>query len=460
MKILIADDEAAIRQSLRLILSSESYEILESGELAEVHSLIIKEQPDLLLLDIHFKGATSLDLMRRMISEQIQVPTIVLSGAASAAEAALAIKLGAYDFIEKPISADRLRLTIERCLESLSLRQSLQVMTNQPSLSVEIIGQSAETKKIRRAIEQYAKKDVKVLITGETGVGKEVVAQSIWKSSERAARPFIIVNSAAIPDNLIESELFGHRKGSFTGAVSDQVGKIEMADRGTLFLDEIGDLSPSAQTKLLRFLESGEIQKVGSNQIKKVDVRLVAATSRDLEKEIEKGLFRPDLFYRLNVARISIAPLRERTEDVAPLFSYFVNGFCSKFGEAPKVIAQEAIDALLEHSWPGNIRELRNVAERVSLISDARILREHLAQVLTNLHRTKTPQTQVSESPREILPLKEFKNKTEREYIEFVLNHTGGSITQAALLLKIDRTYLHQKMVTHGISNKKGQKGG
>lgn len=289
-------------------------------------------------------------------------------------------------------------------------------------------------------------------------MGKEVVAQNIWTSSSRSERPFIVVNSAAIPENLIESELFGHRKGSFTGAVSDQVGKIEMADHGTLFLDEVGDLSLGAQTKLLRFLESGEIQKVGSNQIKTVDVRLIAATSRNLEKDMERGHFRSDLFYRLNVARISLSPLRERHEDIAPLFSHFIEGFCRKFQEEPKMIDPEVLVALYGHSWPGNIRELRNVAERVVLIAGPRIMKEHLTQVLGNpTSRTSA----VSKKTEEFLPLKEFKNKAEKEYIESVLAFTQGSITRAAHLLGIDRTYLHQKITHHKISQKNsGKQGG
>jgi len=452
MKILIADDETAIRQSIKLILSDLSYDLIEAGDLETAYRLITHQEPDLLLLDVHFKNATSLDLMRRLVTEGVSIPIIVLSGAASATEAAEAMKLGAYDFIEKPIASDRLRISIHHCLESAALKQKVQRITIPSSFNFELVGKSVATQKIRKFVEQYAKKDVKVLITGDTGVGKEVVAQNIWQASDRAEKPFIVVNSAAIPENLIESELFGHRKGSFTGAVSDQVGKIEMADRGTLFLDEVGDLSAGAQTKLLRFLENGEIQKVGSNQIRKVDVRLIAATSRDLEKEMEKGHFRSDLYYRLNVARIIIPPLRERPEDIAPLFAFFVDKFCTKFKEQSKSISPDVTDALSAHSWQGNIRELRNVAERIVLISEQRILKEHLDQVL-NIQLPPRAKKKSLELDK-VLSLKEFKNKVEKEYIESVLASCEGSVTRAAQLLHIDRTYLHQKMIHHGIGSK------
>jgi two-component system nitrogen regulation response regulator NtrX len=451
MKILIADDDAAIRESIQLILTEHPYELSECGEIDQVYSRILELAPDLILLDVHFRNKTSLDLMRALAAENQQIPIIVLSGAASAAEAAEAIKLGAYDFIEKPLSAGRLCLTIERCLENASLRQKLQGVTVQSVSAAKIIGRSMQADKLRRTIEQYAGKDVRILITGETGVGKEVVAQNLWQRSARASRPFLVVNSAAIPESLLESELFGHKKGSFTGAISDQVGKIEMADRGTLFLDEVGDLSVNAQTKLLRFLETGEIQKVGSNQIKTVDVRLIAATSRDLEKEMEKGTFRADLFYRLNVVRIALAPLRDRKEDIYPLFNEFVAYYCVKFKESPKTIAPDVAEVLESHDWPGNVRELRNVAERVVLTAAERILKEHLQVILGLVPAQK--RALAAALPIEIVSLKEFKRRTEKEYIESVLTLTKGSVTKAAQLLKIDRTYLHQKMTNHSIKS-------
>ena len=451
-KILIADDDATIRESIKLILGDDQFDFIECGQLDEVYRAILNDSPELVLLDVHFKNQTSLDLMRTLAGENLNVPIIVLSGAATATEAATAVKLGAYDFIEKPLSSDRLRLTIERCLENANLKQKLQSMTVQGVHGPNVTGRSTHSEKLRRMIEQYAGKDVRVLITGETGTGKEVVAQNIWRLSARASRPFLVVNSAAIPDSLLESELFGHRKGSFTGAVSDQIGKIEMADKGTLFLDEIGDLSPNAQTKLLRFLEAGEIQRVGSNQIKTVDVRLIAATSRDLEAEMQKGTFRPDLYYRLNVVRITLPRLRERTEDLFPLFAEFVSQYCTKFGESAKVIAPEVNEVLLAHSWPGNVRELRNAAERVVLASGERILPEHVRAALGAI--VAPPPAGQANLQGPLRSLKEFKRQSEKEHIESILARAAGSVTKAAQMLQIDRTYLHQKITSLNIKDR------
>lgn len=451
MKILIADDDAAIRKSLILTLMNEDYELLEADNLETVYQKIVTEQPDLLLLDVHFKEATSLSLMKRLVSEQIQIPTVILSGAATAAEAAEAVKYGAYDYIEKPISAERLKLTLSRCLENYSLKKYIQGMAIQSNKSIPVIGKSEAIVKIRGQIDQYAKKNIKILITGETGSGKEVVAHAIWQASERSDRPYIIVNSAAVPETLVESELFGHKKGSFTGAVADQVGKIELADHGTLFLDEVGDLSLAAQTKLLRFLETGEIQKVGSNQIRKVDVRLIAATSRDLEDEMEKGRFRADLYYRLNVVRIEVPPLRERPEDISELFVHFLKSFSQKFGEAEKLISSEVLEMIESYPWPGNVREVRNIAERIAVLPGKYVMKEHLTSWIGN--KSVRGKGAVVDSPiLEALSLKEFKNQSEKKYIESVLEKSSGCITEAARMLKIDRTYLHQKMTHHSIS--------
>jgi two-component system nitrogen regulation response regulator NtrX len=449
MKIIISDDDHSIRKSIALTLIGEPYQLIESGDLSDTYDKLLTERPDLLLLDVHFKTGTSLSLLKKMAEEHLRIPVIVLSGAASAGEAAEAIKYGVFDYLEKPISSERLRLTIQRCLENARLKESLHSITVQSNRKSEILGDSNSTQKIRYMVDQYARKDIKVLLTGETGTGKEVIAHSIWQKSDRADRPFIIVNCAAIPENLIESELFGHKKGAFTGAIHDQIGKIEMAHRGTLFLDEVGDLSFGAQTKLLRFLETGEIQKLGTSQSKTSDVRLICATSRDLEMEIERKHFRLDLFYRLNVVRIHLPPLRERVEDIPLLFSNFVRSFCTKFNEEEKLIEPEVFETLKNYVWTGNIRELRNVAERVVVISDRRIKKEHLNQILEfHSKRTVTPQSQ----DQDLLSLKDFKNKSEKDYICSVLKKAKGSVTLAAQWLKIDRTYLYQKMTHHQIN--------
>lgn len=441
-RILIADDHKATRQSIRMLLTGEPYDLLEAADLDAAYEIITKESPDLVLLDIHFENKrTSISLLKRLASEQITIPIIMLSGAATASEAADAIKYGAHDYLEKPVPGDRLKLTLSRGLEYARLKQQLQSVTIQKNSRSELIGRSDSIIKIRRQIGRFAPKDMKILITGETGTGKEVIAHNIWQNSSRSTKPFIIVNCAALPENLMESELFGHKRGAFTGAHSDQVGKIEMAHQGTLFLDEIGELSLSAQTKLLRFLESGEVQKVGASEIRKVDVRLIAATSRDLKKELASNHFRSDLFYRLNVVTIEVPPLSERSDDVPLLFSYFVKGFCKKYEEPEKLIDQDALQLLQCYPWPGNVRELRNIAEKAVVGSGNRILAEHIREMLPPV-----PKETGHRSTKKAVPLREFKAQAEREYILSVLHGTGGSITEAAKVLGIDRTYLHQKM--------------
>jgi two-component system nitrogen regulation response regulator NtrX len=447
--LLVADDDPAIRQAVRFILMNEPFEVLEAGTLEETHQVIVKSQPDILLLDVHFQGAeTSLALLKQLSAEGISLPTLMLSGAASPQEAASAIKAGAYDYLDKPVTAERLKLTLERCIEHTKLRTFFKSMTIEHNNSSDLLGRSPEIEKIRKQITQVASRDLKVLLTGETGVGKEVVAQRIWKESARSKKPYIVINAAAIPETLIESELFGHKKGSFTGATSDQVGKIEMANGGTLFLDEIGELPKNAQSTLLRFLETGEIQKLGSHQIIKVDVRVIAATSRDLKAEMAKGHFRADLYYRLNVASIEIPPLRQRREDISLLFVFFVANFAHKLGEEAPTLEDEVFELLKRHPWPGNVRELRNVAERALASAMGRITRHHIVQILGSqlMDGTVESTNGVALALGEGMTLKDFKNSAEKIYIESVLAKVNGSVTKAAEILGIDRTYLHQKM--------------
>lgn len=459
-KILLADDDLTIKQTVKLALLGENYEIIDTETLTDTRSKILNESPDLVFLDMHFKGeGNCLDLLRFLAKEGISIPIIILSGAASAKESAEAIKLGATDYLEKPITGERLLTSIEHTLEYARLKRMVDRFSRENDHGfIDFIGNSIAINKVKQQIQQYASKDIKVLITAETGAGKELVAQAIWKQSNRNSKPYIIVNAAAIPDTLVESELFGHKKGSFTGAVSDQIGKIEMATGGTLFLDEIGDLSASAQTKLLRFLETGEIQVVGSQRTKTVDVRLIAATSRNLEEEIQKGRFRNDLFYRLNVARIVIPPLRERGEDISLLFTHFIRMFERRFGEEPREIDHDVFSALSTYSWPGNVRELKNIAERVVLITTKRILKEHVRDLIpiseTDLQNSSSISVEsfikILEKVDDLISLKEFKHLVEKAYINRAIRITDGSVTKAAKMLEIDRSYLHQKISSLG----------
>jgi two-component system nitrogen regulation response regulator NtrX len=448
-KILLVDDEKRIRDSIRLTLSGGSYEIIEAEDPDEAYQKIQSEEVDLIFLDIHFSGTkTSLPLLEKLRNEGNIIPIVVLSGAASAKESADAIKLGAYDFLEKPVTSDRLILTLQNALRAFDSRARAERLPIIPSWSSNLIGSSAAMETTRDLISRYGSKDAKVLITGETGTGKEVIAHAIWLASERQKKPFIIVNSAAIPDSLIESELFGHRKGAFSGAISNQIGKIEMAHQGTLFLDEIGELSPHSQSKLLRFLETGEIQVLGSSRPKNCDVRLIAATSRDLPKEIKAGRFREDLFFRLNVARIEIAPLRDRKEDILPLFIHFIGTFCKRYGEAMPTVDIDAEKLLSKFAWPGNVRELRNVAERAILMCQRDITVELLRLVLGNGLPTEV--TDLPASLGEVLPLRQYRQDSEARYIRHVIDLADGSVSKAALALGLDRSHLHQKLREFG----------
>jgi len=456
--ILIVDDEKRVRDGIKLSLSDVTYDIQECDSPDEAYKVISSGAPDIVLLDVHFKGGmTCIPLLERLQKEKFQVPVLVLSGAASAKEAADAMKLGAYDFLEKPISSERLRLSIQNALSAATLKAKSQAATTDKNVRTDIIGDSPSIQKVKDLIVQFGRRDAKVLITGDTGTGKELVAHGIWRASVRKDKAFVLINAAAIPDSLIESELFGHQKGAFTGAISNQLGKLEMADGGTVFLDEIGELSLMAQSKLLRFLETGEIQVLGSNKLKSCDVRLIAATSRDLPAEIKAGRFREDLYFRLNVARIEIAPLRVRREDITPIFSHFVSSVCRRYGEPTRVLEESARSILLTYSWPGNVRELRNVAERAVLLSSDTMSRELIADILGHvpardgLETSGTGEPDLPRTLDEAVHLKDYRRQMEGRYVGHVLRLADGSVTKAAKVLGVDRSHLHQKLKDLGL---------
>ncbi len=449
--LLVVDDERRVRESVRLSLTGSAYEIAEAENLDDAYSFMTANQPDVVLLDVHFQpGKTSLPLLEKLKREQIQIPIVMLSGAASAKEASDAIKLGAYDFLEKPVTSERLRVTLQNAIDAARLKARDSAASVDLNVRTDIIGDSAAVRRVKELIGQYGRRDAKVLITGETGTGKELVAHGIWRNSPRCYKPFVVVNSAAIPDTLIESELFGHRKGAFTGATANQVGKIEMADGGTLFLDEIGELSPMAQGKLLRFLETGEIQVLGSNKIKHCDVRLIAATSRNLLNEIKAGRFREDLYFRLNVALIDLPPLKDRKEDILPIFSHFMRSVCQRYHEAERGIDDSAKSAIIAYGWPGNVRELRNVAERSVLLSEKTIDRSVIDSIL-GVAASASASGDLPTSLEAACSLKDYRRQIEAIYIRHVMNLADGSITKAAQVLGIDRSHLHQKIKDLGI---------
>ncbi|MBQ0034051.1 MAG: sigma-54-dependent Fis family transcriptional regulator [Bacteroidales bacterium] len=368
-KILIIDDERPIRNTLKEVLELESHnvEVAENGKLGLEKAK--QQQFDLIFSDIKMPEMDGMELLAALRESEIECPIVMISGHGDIETAVDCIKKSAFDFITKPIDLNRLLITTKNALEQKTLVQSTKVLTKKVSTKYKMVGESEPIERVREMIHKVAPTDARVLITGENGTGKEVVARLIHAESNRAAQPMVEVNCAAIPSELIESELFGHVKGSFTGAIKDKAGKFEQADGGTLFLDEIGDMSLSAQAKVLRALQENEVTRVGGDKAIKVNVRVLAATNKDLKKEIENGNFREDLFHRLSVIPIHVPALRDRKEDIPLLVEHFAEIICADQGTAPKTFDKSAMEALKKSDWTGNIRELRNVVERLIILA-------------------------------------------------------------------------------------------
>src|SRR3981081_1670829 len=370
-RILVIDDEAAIRDSLKMTLEYEGYECIGAATGQEGLALVEREAPDLVLLDVKMPGMDGIEVLERIRSLNDALPVVVVSGHGTISTAVEATKKGAFDFIEKPFASERVLVSLRNALDSRQLRDENRSLKKAVEIRHQMIGESAGLKQGMAGVGRRAPTNATVLITGESGVGKELVARTIHRNSLRSRERFVQVNCAAIPEELIESELFGHEKGSFTGATEKQVGKFEQADRGTIFLDEVGDMSAKTQAKVLRVLQEGEVERLGSARTIKVDVRVIAATNKNLEEEIEKGHFREDLYFRLAVIPIYVPPLRERPEDIALLVRHYLEFFSREYNTRPKHISQAALDALQRHRWKGNIRELRNTVERLVIMSGA-----------------------------------------------------------------------------------------
>src|SRR5438034_123863 len=368
-RILVIDDEAAIRDSLRMTLEYEGYEFIGAATGQEGLTLAEREGPDLVLLDVKMPGMDGIEVLERLRSMNEALPVVVISGHGTISTAVEATKKGAFDFIEKPFASERVLVSLRNALDQRRLRDENKTLKKAVEVRHQMIGESAALKHIMAAVGRAAPTNATVLIQGESGVGKELVARTIHRNSLRSRDRFVQVNCAAIPEDLIESELFGHEKGSFTGATEKQVGKFEQADRGTIFLDEVGDMSAKTQAKVLRVLQEGEVERLGSARTIKVDVRVIAATNKNLEEEIEKGRFREDLYFRLAVIPIFVPPLRERPEDVPLLVRHNMDYFSRENNVRPKRITQAALEALQRHRWKGNIRELRNTVERMIIMT-------------------------------------------------------------------------------------------
>src|SRR5437588_3729218 len=368
-RILVIDDESAIRDSLRMTLEYEGYDYAAAATGQEGLALAERETPDLVVLDVKMPGMDGLEVHDRLRGMNETLPVIVITGHGTSNTAVEATKKGAFDFIEKPFATDRVLVSLRNALDQRRLRDENRTLKKAVEVRHQMVGDSAALKQVMAAVGRAAPTNATVLIHGESGVGKELVARTIHRNSLRSREKFVQVNCAAIPEELIESELFGHEKGSFTGATEKQVGKFEQADRGTIFLDEVGDMSAKTQAKVLRVLQEGEVERLGSARTIKVDVRVIAATNKNLEEEIEKGHFREDLYFRLAVIPIHVPSLRERPEDIPLLVRHYIDFFSRENNTRPKRITQAAIEALQKYRWKGNVRELRNTVERLIIMT-------------------------------------------------------------------------------------------
>jgi len=444
-KILIVDDEAGIRESLSSILRDERYsvEAVESAELAleRLHSGTV----EVVLLDVWLPGMDGMEALSRIQSLPQPPSVIIISGHGTIETAVRATKLGAFDFIEKPLSLERIIVLVRNAIEQRHLQEENQLLHTELGHRYRIVGDSVPMKALRQQIAVTAPTNGRVLIYGESGTGKELVARSLHAASLRNKAFFVEVNCAAIPEELIESELFGHVKGSFTGASEDKIGKFAKADGGTLFLDEVGDMSLRTQSKVLRVLEEQRFERVGSNQTLHVDVRVIAATNKNLEQEIARGAFRQDLFYRLNVIPFFVPPLRDRKEDIPVLARYFLAEFSSEYGKKTRELTEGAMEILLRYPWPGNVRELRNLVERLVIVCpQARIEPHHLPPELFR---------GVAESPQQpYSTLHEARSAYEREFILRKLQEHRWNMTQTASALGLERSHLYRKMKSLGIA--------
>jgi two-component system, NtrC family, nitrogen regulation response regulator NtrX len=444
--ILIVDDEAGIRESLGALLRDEGYEIaaVDSGE-ACLRQLE-ERKFDLVLLDVWLKKLDGLATLERIRAQDEGPIVVMISGHGNIETAVRATKLGAFDFIEKPLSLEKIILVVRNALEYLRLETENQRLREELEGQHQILGSSVPMKALRQQIALTAPTNGRVLIYGESGTGKELVARALHGSSLRSAMQFVEVNCAAIPEELIESEMFGHRKGSFTGASEDKVGKFQKADGGTLFLDEVGDMSLKTQSKVLRVLEEQRVEPLGSNQTTNIDVRIIAATNKKLEEEIGRGAFREDLFYRLNVIPFYVPALRERTEDIPTLAAAFLTMFCEEYGKKEKEFSATALEVLLSYPWPGNVRELKNLVERLVIVCPSpRIEPHHLPPELFR-GASKSPQ-----KPYE--SLHEARSAYEREFVLRKLEENRWNMTKAAQSLGLERSHLYRKLRSLGIAS-------
>ena len=453
--ILVVDDEEAIVSSLSSILQDEGYEVSVAKSGTEALKSYTADPPDLMLLDIWMPDMDGLETLRRIKEMVPNAQVMVMSGHGSIETAVKAIKLGAYDYIEKPLSLENVTLRVKHALEQYRLEEETRSLRTKVQRKFELVGQSPAMQQLRQLIETAGPTNSRVLVGGENGTGKELVARAIHLQSARADRPFVAVNCAAIPETLIESELFGHEKGSFSGATSMKRGQFEQADGGTLFLDEIGDMSLNTQAKVLRALQEQQFTRVGGTKLLKVDVRVLAASNKDLLKEIEKGTFREDLYYRLNVVPIVVPPLRERRDDIPLLIRHFMKVHAEEQGLRIKEVTPEAMSVFQQYEWPGNIRELRNLIERLMIMVPGNVIdaTQATASLQVKPSGLASPAASAVAQPA-VSPLfthaydslRDARNAFEKEYIGRKLREHHWNISRTAEDLKIERSHLHRKI--------------
>jgi len=442
-RILIVDDEIKMARLLEITLKNEGYQVEKAYSSHEALKKIKSKSYDVVVTDLKMPGMDGIELLRIVKKNYPSTQVIMITAFGTIPSAVKAMKEGAFHYLTKPLNLEELKEVLKSALKVKKLEEENILLRQEILGEGEIIGKSKAIKEVMELVRKVAPEDTTVLLQGETGTGKELVARAIHKLSPRKNGPYVVVNCAAIPENLLESELFGHRKGAFTGALKDKKGRIEIADGGTLFLDEIGSLSPSLQAKLLRFLETKEIQPLGSEETLRVNVRVIAATNQDLRKKVEEGNFREDLFYRLNVFPIYIPPLRERKEDIPLLANYFLKIYSKKMNKKIEKIEDGAMELLLKYSWPGNVRELENVIERCVVLADSPIVSKEFLPLITTSQEITGP---YQERKKRLL------ENFEREYFKELLQKHNGIISKVAKEAGIDRKNLYLKLKKWGIN--------
>ncbi len=447
-RILIVDDERGVRAALGQLLEYEGYEVRTAENAVDAIGEYERYRPHLVFMDVKMAGIDGLEALKKIRELDPAATVVMISGHGTIQTAVEATQLGAYDFLEKPLDTDRILVTLRNALQHLELHAENTRLRETIEARYEMVGRSYAIRALIDTIERVAPTPARVLITGENGTGKELVARAVHRLSSRANEPFIEVNCAAIPSELIESELFGHMKGSFTGAVNDRAGKFELADGGTLFLDEIGDMSLAAQAKVLRVLEDGVVTRIGGSKPNAVDVRVIAATNKTLESEISEGRFRQDLYYRLNVVPVTVPPLRDRREDIPALVQHFVNLLTQREGMAPRAVAPDALERLTSYDWPGNVRELRNTIERLLILTTApRITGQDVDRLLG---RRAAEGTSLG-SLLEYKTFEEFREAAERSFLLAKLREMDWNVAETARSLDMPRSNLYKKIERYGL---------